>query len=377
MLTRKNPPVSRLLVALAIVAQSFSSASLVFGFGHAQSVSPKPPDPQVESPVDVERPRSTDEERPRHVRRFGSRVRIGGDVHVASDELVRNPVVAVFGSVTVDGKVRDDVVAVFGDVRLGPSGEVTGDVSAVGGIVDQDPGSTVGGRINEVTFGVPRLRLRPPIFGPWFLRDAWLAPLKFAGELLRMMVLGFLACLLMLVAQGRVERIQREAAHAPWTAGLVGLVAELIFVPLLVTTAIVLVISIIGIPLLVLMPFLPLALFIAALIGFTATAYGLGRLVWERLGRTTPGPFAALVVGLAIVWALTFAGRITWFGGWPVRPIAAMVLFMGVLVEYVIWTIGLGATLITRFGTRPPFGVGAAAGPDPHGGLIDPDPAAV
>lgn len=31
--------------------------------------------------------------------------------------------------------------------------------------------------------------------------------------------------------------------------------------------------------------------------------------------KLTVGPFAALVVGLAIVWALTFAGRIIWFGG--------------------------------------------------------------
>lgn len=50
---------------------------------------------------------------------------------------------------------------------------------------------------------------------------------------------------------------------------------------------------------------------------------------------------------------------------------------MGFLVEYVIWTIGLGAALITRFGTRSPLGVGASAGPDPRGGLLDSDPAAV
>ncbi|HSK09976.1 MAG TPA: polymer-forming cytoskeletal protein, partial [Vicinamibacterales bacterium] len=61
------------------------------------------------------------------------RVRVGGDVRVEEDEEVDGPVVAIFGSVHVNGRVRDAVVAVGGGVSLGPRAEVRGDVTSVGG----------------------------------------------------------------------------------------------------------------------------------------------------------------------------------------------------------------------------------------------------
>jgi hypothetical protein len=107
-------------------------------------------------------------------------------VTVDEDERVDGPVVAVFGSVIVNGMVTDNVVAVGGNVHLGPTAEVRGDVTSVGGGLTRDEGSVVTGQINEVDFRVPHVRIRPvkwwPVsVGPWWIagaRGALFAPAR-------------------------------------------------------------------------------------------------------------------------------------------------------------------------------------------------------
>jgi hypothetical protein len=73
----------------------------------------------------------------------------------------------------------------------------------------------------------------------------------------------------------------------------------------------------------------------------------------------------ALLVGLAAIWALSLVGHLVALGGWAVWGLAAIFSAMGFLVEYLAWTVGFGAALLTRFGTRPSGGDVAAA-PEPH-----------
>jgi hypothetical protein len=72
-------------------------------------------------------------------------VRFGDDIIIDEDELVDGDVVAIFGSVVVDGAVEGDVVAVMGGITLGPNGEIDGDAVAVGGSVDKERGGRIGG----------------------------------------------------------------------------------------------------------------------------------------------------------------------------------------------------------------------------------------
>jgi len=57
------------------------------------------------------------------------------------------------------------------------------------------------------------------------------------------------------IGQRPVQQIVARIAAEPLRAGLVGLLAEILFVPVLVVTIVALAISIIGIPLLLLVPF--------------------------------------------------------------------------------------------------------------------------
>jgi len=282
-------------------------------------------------------------------RQVETRVRVGGNITVEADEQVNGPVVAVFGSVTVKGRVRENVVAVGGDVELGPTAEVRGDVVAVGGQVHADAASSVAGKISEVS--VPAIRVRPwnIHFTPWLDAGPWRA-IRLLGSLLRMAFFTLLTTLVLLLAPRAVQRVEYAIGTQPWKAALVGLLAQLFFVPVLVIGVIVLAVSIIGIPLLLMVPFVVLAFIGALLLGFTGAVSSLARIVQRRFDWSSPTTFSMLIVGLVMVWGLTVLGRLVAFGGGPFAVMGTLILFVGIIIEYAVWTVGLGGALLTRFG---------------------------
>jgi hypothetical protein len=167
-----------------------------------------------------------------------------------------------------------------------------------------------------------------------------------------MALFTLLAVLVMLLVPEAVGRVQVAVTTQPWKSAAVGLLAQLFFVPVLVLVVVVLAISIIGIPLLALVPFGILAFFGALLLGFTGAATGLARLVQPRPTWVSARGFAVLVVGLAMIWGITVLGRIVGLGGGPLAVIGAALVFAGFVIEYAAWTVGLGGALITRFGRR-------------------------
>lgn len=322
----------------------------------ASSRPPSESEPAAASPS-PSTPEAAEERRSdeREFRRVShGRVRVGGPITVDEDEEVTGAVVAVGGSVEVNGRVRDAVVSVGGDVRLGPRAEVTGDVTTIGGSLSRDPAAVVHGEVNEVSLRWPDIKVRP--IGPWSVHvdprwgsGPWRS-LRLLGTLVRMGLFALLAALLLLLAPRGVERIGTAVRTEPFKAALVGFFAELLFVPLLVLTVVFLAISIIGIPLLALVPFAVLAFFVALLLGFTGTASAVAQAARERFRWAAPGPFALLLVGLLVIWGLTMVGRILSLPGGPFALAGGVLLFAGFLVEYGAWTVGLGGAILTRFG---------------------------
>ncbi len=320
---------------------------------------PGPDDaPSVLPPVPKTPPRRLPEARRpsperTYERRTEGRVRIGGDIRIEEDEQVNGPVVAVLGSVYVNGRVSDAVVAVGGGVTLGPRAEIHGDVTSVGGAVSRDPGAAVSGQINSVQFQVPRINIRPlrwphSIPATWD-REPWHG-FRLMGTLLRIALFALLAVLMTLLLPGPVGRIRDAVRFEPWKCVLTGLFAQLLFVPLLVIATLVLVVSIVGIPLLVLVPFAVLAFFLALLLGFAGSASAFASALVDRSSRSVPGTVGTVVAGLALIWGLTVIGRVVSLGGGALAWVAALFLVAGFLVEYVAWTMGLGGALLTGFG---------------------------
>jgi len=286
-----------------------------------------------------------------HWRRSAARVNIGGDITIETDERVSDPVVAVGGSVTVLGHVDDDVVAVGGSVHLGPKAVVRGDVTSIGGRIEQTHGAIIRGHVNEIRFGSPNFQFHPGFLlgslAGWDMFSGWF---RLVGTLLRLGIVLMLVFLAMLVAPRVVERIGERAAREPWLSGFTGLLAQLLFVPVLVLSVVVLAVSIIGIPLLVLVPFAVLGFLLAVLIGFTGVVLRIGR--WAA-GVDRPA-IVTLAVGVILVAAIGLLARTFGLIPAPLWPITWFLGVIGFFAEYVAWTVGLGAALLTRFGTRGP-----------------------
>lgn len=291
----------------------------------------------------------------------GDRVRVGAGIRVAEGEVIDGDVVAIGGSVDVDGTVEGDVVAVGGGVNLGPNAVVDGEVTSVGGTIDRDPGAVIHGTVNEVAFGAPHMAWGADWGpGPFFAGVTGLI-----GTIVWIAVLTLLVCLAYLFARRPIERMEYRVRTSAWKAALVGLVAQLLFIPALVLTCVVLAISIIGIPFLLLVPFAILALVIGALLGFTSVAKRLGHAAEDRFGWHHANPYLSIVIGVGLIMLLSFFGHALGVAGGPLKVFGAVLTVLGFIAQYVAWTIGLGVLLLTRFGTRYRWGDGETPEPVP------------
>jgi hypothetical protein len=283
----------------------------------------------------------------------GDRVRIFGDVTVREGEVVSGQVVAVIGSVRIDGDVGDQVVSVLGSVELGPKAIVRGDIVSVGGRVRRAPGAQVGGAVTEVSLGDARW---DPRFEPW-LREVGLVSLfdgfsgvpRLIGTMFRVLLLMLFATMAMVVARASVERSAQRVSDNPIKATVVGLLAEVMFLPVLVLTCIVLAISIVGIPLLLLIPFVILFLMLLALVGFTGTALAVGQWARRQFSLGAASSFADVWLGIVIILFPVLVGRLIGLGGFLTGPIVVLLVTAGLGLEFLAWSTGFGAVLTNTF----------------------------
>jgi hypothetical protein len=280
------------------------------------------------------------------------REKVGGDVVIEAGQAARDvnavggsvtlrpgaeaqDVVAVGGSVTLeDGAKAKDVVAVGGNVVVGPNAVVEGDAVSVGGEIKIDPSGEVQGE--HTTVGVAGLggligsaksiteKRHETEHGA-----AW----SFAMLLLKYGIFFALALLVMVLIPRRVEVVAATMLNDPVRtigAGLLAVLAQ----PLV---SLVLIITIVGIPLLLVQL---LGVVLVGVIGFTAAAVLIGR----RLPLPAPRRTATLqlAAGMAVVVLTTHLPVI----GWLVWTALALASF--------------GAAVRTRFGQEP-----AAAPPPP------------
>ena len=327
-------------------------------FGGAEAA-PVLPEPEVVPPLPPAPPLPPFiRERRQRSRRGGEdRVRFGGSVTVNEGEVVMGDAVAIGGSVRIDGQVTGNAVSIGGSLDLGPHADVLGDAVVVGGVLKRDPGAQVGGKVVDVGGGnfdfgsfaggrFPFGRF-PPFSSPFF--GAARNMFALMSTLARVAVLFVLVSLVLLVGRDYVEQVGARAVAEPVKSGAIGFLAQILFVPVLVITILILVVTIVGIPFLVLIPFAILALAVIGLIGFTAVSYNLGRFVHQRLAWSDDNPYLMAATGIALVISPVLIARLLGLGGGWLFPITGTLIFLGFLLEYLAWTVGFGAVALSRF----------------------------
>jgi hypothetical protein len=307
--------------------------------------------PEKEAPIEPAVPPAPERSSRRAHHSAGDRVRIFGDAVVKDGEEVSGQVVAVMGSARINGEVGDQVVAVLGSVDLGPHAVVHGDVVTVGGQLFRASGSQINGAITEVSLGDLGTRINAPWlgWGPVYVFGGFRPVARLVGTTLRLVLLALVGCIALVVARRGVEGSAQRVTDDPVKTTVIGLVAWMLLVPLFVLTAIVLAISLIGIPLLLLLPFAVVVLVVMSVVGFSGTAYAIGQWAGRRFGMAPMSGFGDVCLGILIILLPLLLGRVLALGGWTLSPVVFLLVATGVAVEFLAWASGFGAVLTNTF----------------------------
>jgi hypothetical protein len=182
--------------------------------------------------------------------------------------------------------------------------------------------------------------------------------LTLAGTIARVSLLAVLMTMMLIVARAPVARVGRAALAEPLRAFIIGFAAEIFFLPLLIAASIGLALTIIGIPFVaILVPIAILLAVFAFVLGFTALACRLGEWIEDRLGWQPGNAFLATALGFIVLLAPTLLARFVGLSSIGLAPLTFLLVAIGLTVEFVAWTVGLGAAIVTGLGrwyTVPP-----------------------
>jgi hypothetical protein len=289
---------------------------------------------------------------------------VEGDVSVTNGRLivegeVKGKVAVVNGSAQIDGTVRGDVVVVSGDIVLGPNSTVGHDVASFGGKVVRDPSAKVGGRITAPALSLQGLNDQVQVVtspqAPASPSDSLAASAGtgWPDRLVSFFVTGGISLIFLVVGLVIASVVPSRVAVAgatleaePVPSIIVGLIISFLLLPVVLILAVVLMISLVGI---VLLPVLAVGVVVALLFGLVTLSSWLGRRVYEATHHGAPQnvmpvPLQVLM-GMAVVLGGTFLPTL-------LTPRPLVVVMLGLL--YFVMCTGLGAAILSRFGTLSP-----------------------
>ncbi|MCI0330027.1 MAG: polymer-forming cytoskeletal protein [candidate division Zixibacteria bacterium] len=295
----------------------------------------------------------------------GDRVAFGRTVRVEENEEITGDVVAIFGRAEIEGKVNGDVVVPFGSVYLGPRAEVNGDL--VSGHLDKAEGAVIHGDLVTVgmsTRGLGVFKGTPPALvykgkrydfddgGPFSNPPIFLiVTLLSTGILLLIYILTWA-----LVPQ-RVETVRNQVMNGFLKSFLIGFLGMLSILPVFIL----LLVTIIGIPVALIV--LPLALILATLLGDTSICLAVGERIKKTLNFTTDSKIFLIAAGLLVLELPFLLGALPLAMEGAAAGMGIFLLVFGCLLNLVLWMVGFGAVILTRYGGRAKLAAAAAAPP--------------
>lgn len=196
----------------------------------------------------------------------------------------------------------------------------------------------------------------------------WFSPLRHVGRglagiisLLVMFAVLFGLGFAVVFFGGRkhLEEVAEATRHATFRSFLVGLAASFLVFPVYILGAIVLAVSIVGIPLLLVwLPAFPLVVVLSGIVGYLAVAHATGEAMAERRFYggdwfSRANSYYYLLTGLGLLLALFLAAHVMQLLGPWLGFVHGILMFLGVVLTWAACTTGFGAVLITRAGSRP------------------------
>jgi cytoskeletal protein CcmA (bactofilin family) len=288
----------------------------------------------------------------------GDLVVFGGSAVIEEGAVVNGNVMLFGGTLDIQGEVTGDAAVVGGSMLLGARSHVHGDLSTVGGTVERLEGAQVDGQITNaatswVTNGENGATPVPPESQPTIPPPSidvnsnllW----SVMGGFGQIMLVTLLAMALMLFMNQNAERTAKVITTQPVIAGSIGLltiIAAPIAIVFLAVTVLLIPVALVA----------AVALGVAAAFGWIAIGYEIGVRFTKAIHQEWHPSLAA---GLGTLILTTLAKLMTAFG---------LISCGGWLLVVVIGLFGLGAVIMTRFGTQ------AVAAPAEKTAVVPTDP---
>ncbi|MDF1499111.1 MAG: hypothetical protein P1P76_01390 [Anaerolineales bacterium] len=259
---------------------------------------------------------------------------IGGTATLEVDSVVTGTVAIIGGNLAADGIIEGDLAVVGGNVRFGAAAVLEGDLISFGGNVNRGAAQIGGEFISGDELDIP-LAFRfgeffsdvPVVVSP-FMRDS------FGWSVLRYFFQSFmlaaLAILVVMFLPKQTRLVADTVVEQPLLAGAFGLLTAVVAPILILLLIVTICFAIVG--------FAAVVFLVAAWV-FGMIALGLE--VGERLGKATNADLQPVVA--AGIGTLIFSLVVNGIGFIPC---------VGWLAPLLLGAVGLGAVLMTRFGTR-------------------------
>jgi hypothetical protein len=235
---------------------------------------------------------------------FGGKAVINGEVD--------GDLIAFGGNVVVDGRITGDITAYGGNLTLLPHASIDGDIRICGGHWAENASVTLHGSVIDCATGIQAV-----------IANSTGAIFRFWSVLIWSIV-GSLLTLFLPEHVMVVRTTIKNKARRSFVLGLL----SLLLVPIILTVLIALIVS------------LPLAIFLVIVLGsaWVLGTVAIGRMVGEYILRLCAlqhsNPLVQVVLGLVVLTLISSLPYIGW------------------VVSIGLGTLGLGAVLLSRFGTR-------------------------
>jgi len=266
----------------------------------------------------------------------GDLVVFGGNVTIEKDADLNGSLVVFGGTVLSDGNVNGDVVVFGGQINLDDNAVVTGNVVTIGGQLDKAESAVIKGEVVKNVspqIQIPNGSIPPKVninFNPF-----WTA----AGVFTRALIIAGVAMLVVVFLKPQMDYVSQAIVSQPVMSGGVGLLAVLGGPISIAVVALIMIVTLILIPVAALVIFLGvLILALAWLFGMIALGNEIGERFTHSINQT---------------WAPVFTAGFGTFLLMLVGGAIGQIPCLGWLFTFLIGLVGIGAAVLTRFGTRP------------------------
>lgn len=283
----------------------------------------------------------------------GDLVVIGAEAIIENNAQVNGDIIVIGGSLKLNGRATGSAVVVGGLISVGDQASLTGDVVTVGGSLQRAEGAHIGGNIltnlppptipllNAPNTGSPSVPPEPVYRFNFGVLGTVI------GAFFQALGLAALAMLLTVFLHPQLDRVAHAVVSQPLMSGSIGLLTVFV-APIAV---VILVVTLILIPVALAVAFM---LVLAGLFGIVALGMEVGDRFTKAIHQTWE-PVLSAGLGAFLLAIVVSTVNLIPCVGW--------------LASVLVGLLGLGAAVITLFGTRSVYAIAplASAGPTAGG----------